>query len=105
MADKQGANRIAAYNILSTVVLNALSFLSSPIFSRMLGTQQYGIITIYSTWASFFLLLIGLQTTGTIGTAWANLPKEKHSAYASSVMALSGLSFFAMLALVFVLRG
>ncbi|MEG1012143.1 MAG: oligosaccharide flippase family protein [Ruthenibacterium sp.] len=105
MAGKQGVNRIAAYNILSTVVLNALSFLSSPIFSRMLGTQQYGIITIYSTWASFFLLLIGLQTTGTIGTAWANLPKEKHSAYASSVMALSGLSFFAMLALVFVLRG
>lgn len=95
-------NRIAAYNILSTIVLNALSFLTSPVFSRILGTEQFGTLSIYNTWASFFLLFIGLQTTGTLGTAWAHFPEEKRNGYASSALALSGLSFLAILMIVVV---
>ena len=46
----KNANRIIFLNILSTVIIQGLTFLSSPIFSRMLGTDNYGVVSLYNTW-------------------------------------------------------
>ena len=59
-------NRVAVFNILSTVLLNGISIITGPLFSRMLGTSGYGVLKIYNIWASVVAILFTLQTQGTL---------------------------------------
>ncbi len=93
MAQKPEINRIAAINIASAVLLNAISFFTSPIFSRILGTQQFGMVSVYNTWLSFATLFVGLQVTGILGTAKAHFKNNEFNKFASSALFLSFLSF------------
>ena len=49
---KKSWNKIAIINLVSTIVLQGIAFFSAPIFSRLLGTSNYGIISVYRTWVS-----------------------------------------------------
>ena len=64
-------NRVAFFNILSVVLLNGISIITGPLFSRMLGTSGYGVLKIYNIWASVVAILFTLQTQGTLVNAKA----------------------------------
>jgi len=53
-------NCIIFLNLLSTVLLRGIS---SPIFSRLLGTGGYGIVNTFSTCVGIFIILHGLSST------------------------------------------
>lgn len=82
-------NRIAFFNILSIVLLNGISLLTAPLFSRILGTSGYGVLKIYNVWASVVAILFTLQTQGTLVNARVEYPEEEQKRYQSSTMALS----------------
>lgn len=86
-------NKVAFFNILSTVLLKGISLFSAPIFSRMLGTNGYGIVSIYNTWVNVSAIALTLQTNGTLVNARVEYPEEEQHKYQSSVMFLS-LAFF-----------
>ncbi len=86
-------NRVAIFNILSIVLLNGISFLTAPLFSRLLGDSGYGIFKIYNIWASVVAILFTLQTHGTLVNARVEYPAEEQRRYQSSVMTLSVLVF------------
>ena len=82
-------NRIAFFNILSIVLLNGISLLTAPLFSRILGTSGYGVLKIYNVWASVAAILFTLQTQGTLVNARVEYPEEAQKRYQSATMALS----------------
>lgn len=82
-------NRIAFFNILSIVLLNGISLITAPLFSRILGTSGYGVLKIYNVWASVAAILFTLQTQGTLVNARVEYPEEEQKRYQSSTMALS----------------
>jgi len=86
-------NRIAILNILSTLLLRGISFFSGPLFSRLLGTGGYGVLTVYNTWVSVLAIACSLQTQGTLVNARVEFSEEEQPGYQSSVMSLSLLSF------------
>jgi len=86
-------NRVAVFNILSTVLLNGISFLTAPLFSSLLGTSGYGVLKIYNIWASVVAILFTLQTQGTLANARVEYPETDQKRYQSSVMSLSVLVF------------
>ena len=86
-------NRVALFNILSTVLLNGISIITGPLFSSMLGTSGYGVLKIYNIWASVAAILFTLQTQGTLVNARVEYPEADQKRYQSSVMALSLLMF------------
>ena len=86
-------NRVAMFNILSTVLLNGISIFTGPLFSRMLGTSGFGVLKIYNIWASVAAILLTLQTQGTLVNARVEYPEEEQKRYQSSVMAMSVLMF------------
>lgn len=86
-------NKVAFFNILSTVLLKGISLFSAPIFSRMLGTNGYGIVSIYNTWVNVSAIALTLQTNGTLVNARVEYPEDQQQKYQSSVMFLS-LAFF-----------
>ena len=96
-------NRVAFFNILSTVLLNGISIITGPLFSRLLGDSGYGTLRIYNVWVSVIAILFTLQTQGTLANARVEYPEEAQKRYQSSVMSLSLLVFLACSAAVLVL--
>ena len=86
-------NRVALFNIISTVLLNGISIISAPLFSQMLGTSGYGVLKIYNIWASVAAILFTLQTQGTLVNARVEYPETEQKRYQSSVMFMSVLMF------------
>ena len=86
-------NRVAVFNIMSTVLLNGISIITGPLFSQMLGTSGFGVLKIYNIWASVAAILFTLQTQGTLVNARVEYPEEEQNRYQSSVMAMSVLMF------------
>ena len=93
-------NRVALFNIMSTVLLNGISIITGPLFSSMLGTSGYGVLKIYNIWASVVAILFTLQTQGTLVNARVEYPEEEQKRYQSSVMAMSVVTFLACSAVI-----
>ena len=39
-------NKVAFFNILSTMLLRGISMFTAPLFSRLLGTEGYGVVSL-----------------------------------------------------------
>lgn len=88
-------NRIVFLNLLSTLLIQGINFIASPIFSRLLGTNNYGVVTVYNTWVSIFSAVLTLQAASTLGVARSNFTEEEQSGYQSSVLFLASAIYFA----------
>lgn len=66
---QKSVNKITFYNILSTVLLQGISLFTAPYFSRVLGNSNYGVVSIYTTWATLLSTVFGLQTQSTIAVS------------------------------------
>lgn len=86
-------NRVAFFNILSTLLLRGISIFTMPLFTRLLGDRGYGVTEIYNTWTAVFAIVFTLQTHATLVNARIEYPQEDQKRYQSSVMTLS-LVFF-----------
>lgn len=100
----KSANQLAFFNILGPLILNGVNFFTVPIFTRLLGTENYGIISLYSTWVQILTILMGMQTCSTISTARVHIDEKEHNAYYSSILSLSCLfsAIFTLLIVVFI---
>lgn len=95
-------NSLAFFNILSPIILNGISFFTIPIFSRALGTYNYGIVSLYMSWVQIFTIIVGLQTSGTIASSMTYYEGDEIHKYRSSVLALSTVSFLVTFFLVLI---
>lgn len=96
-------NRIAFFNILSTILLRGISIFTSPLFSRLLGTSGYGVVSAYNTWINVYAITGTMQTQNTLVNATVEYGEEEQIKYQSSVMFLSLLIFLCSSALVVIL--
>lgn len=86
-------NRVAFFNILSVVLLNGISLITAPLFSRILGDSGYGILKSYNVWASVAAILFTLQTYSTLVNARVEYSEEEQKGYQSATMTLSLVVF------------
>ena len=86
-------NRVAFFNIFSTVLLNGISIITGPLFSRLLGDSGYGALKIYNIWVSILTVVFTLQTQATLVNARVEYPEEEQKRYQSAAMGLSVLTF------------
>lgn len=77
---------------ISSFLQKAISFLTMPIFTRILTTEEYGVVTIYNSWESIFLLLVTLNVFyGAFNTAMMDFEKERDN-YSSGLVGFIALS-------------
>ena len=86
-------NRVAFFNIFSTVLLNGISIITGPLFSRLLGDSGYGALKIYNIWVSILTVVFTLQTQATLVNARVEFSEEEQKRYQSAAMGLSVLTF------------
>ena len=96
----KSVNTVAFFNILGPVILNGINFFTIPIFTRVLGTANYGLYTIYITWVNTFTIIVSLQVAGTVGTANVRIEDEERKQYYSSILSLVWFTFLAVLVIV-----
>ena len=66
---KKTPNRVVIINVLCTALLNGISMLMMPVYSYLLGTDNYGLASIYTTWSTIFSIIIGVQLASSIAVA------------------------------------
>lgn len=85
MKINRSVNSIAFLNIFSVVILQGIAFLSIPIFSRMLGTEQYGQYSVFNSWVTIVTCFMGLGMSFAIGTGKYHF-KEEYEKFKSCIL-------------------
>lgn len=88
-------NKIAILNFLSNILLRGISIFSAPVFSRLLGTSGYGIVSVYNIWTRILAVLLPMQSNLTIVNARVEFSEEEQEKYQSSILTMSLLGFAA----------
>lgn len=91
-------NNQAFFNILSTVILSGINFFTIPLFTRLLGAENYGLYSVFHSWVVILMCIMGLETRGAAGTARYRFPNE-YEGYTSSALFLGTLSSVAFILL------
>lgn len=94
----------AIWYTLGTFILKGVNFFTIPIFTTLLSTEEYGVITIYSTWSAIFAIIVGIGINSTVGSARANLDDEEYKEYLSSTLFLGTISFAIVSFIVLIFR-
>lgn len=89
----ESKNKIIILNMISTIILNGLIFVSGPIFSGILGTNNYGIVAVYLAWVQIASTVFSLQAGGTVALARGNFPIKSQRMYQSSVLCLASIAY------------
>ena len=98
-------NRVAFFNILSTVLLRGISIFTAPLFTRLLGSKGYGVTQVYNTWVGVIAIVFAVQTYGTLVNARTEYPEGEQLRYQSSAMTLSTLAYLVCSAVVLCFLG
>lgn len=61
-------NKTILYNISSTILLQGISFFTIPIFTRVLGTEQYGFFSVFNSWVLILTCIMGGGVGSALGT-------------------------------------
>lgn len=94
-------NRVTILNIASTFILSGISIFTSPLFSRLLGTDGYGIMSTYTVWMNAMAIIATLQTDATLIYAKVKYSEDEQRQYHSAVMTLSLVSCALVCLLIF----
>ncbi|MDF9824990.1 O-antigen/teichoic acid export membrane protein [Breznakia sp. PF5-3] len=83
---------------ISSILQRGIAFLTLPIFTRLLTTDQYGQYTIYNSWLGIVMIFTTLNLQyGSFNTAMSKFDKDRDT-YISSIQGLClVLSFFVFL--------
>ena len=103
--DKRGAGillKSSFWYLFSTVLLNGISFLVTPFFTRMMSLDEYGQYNNYSSWEAIFSIFITFNLSVTILSAYGDYKANMRDYYFSMCVFMLGLSsVFAVIAVVF----
>ena len=86
---------------VGNIFYKAMSLLLLPIFTRLLSTSSYGIVSTYNSWVTILTIVIGMQLYLTLRSACTDYKKDLHS-YISTLdsitliaaMVMMGIAFF-----------
>ena len=99
MESKQKSEHVALkagiWYLVSNIVVKAISVITTPIFTRLMSTVEYGTVQTFTSWHTLLLPVFTLSLTYSIGRAKLDFPNRLDE-YIGSMLALSGLSSLAL---------
>lgn len=86
--NKGVALKAGVWYVISSILVRMISVITTPIFTRLLSTEEYGIVSTFSSWYSMFLIIYTLNLNISIGRAKLDYP-DKLEDYIGSMQLLS----------------
>lgn len=82
------AKKATFWITLSSFILRGISFITVPIFTRLLTTSEYGSFSVYQSWESIFVYIVTFGVAyGGFNNGMIRYPEDREG-YTSSVMGL-----------------
>lgn len=96
------ALKAGAFYIFGQLLIRGITFLTTPVYTRLLSTAQYGEIRVYESWLLIMVPIMSLCLWRSVDRAKYDMGEE-YNAYVSSVQTLSYISIlgFFILAMIF----
>lgn len=90
---------------LSSFILKGISFLTTPIFTRILDPSHYGVVATYNSWVTILevFALLGLTSAGVFNVG-LNDYKDRRSQYISSLLTLCNMVTILVFAVIFSIK-
>ena len=97
------ALKAGAWYVVSSILVRAISIITTPIFTRIMTTEEYGTVSTFTSWYSLLLTFCTLNLTFSIGRAKLDY-KDKLDDYIGSMQLLSAVVtfIFTLAALIFI---
>lgn len=89
----ESISKSVVWQLVGKFTLQGIAFFTTPVFTRILTPDDYGTISLYTSWTSILMVILSLQTYGSIQTARIKFPKEEMHRYLSSIMTLSLIAY------------
>lgn len=87
--DASDAVKASFWFVVSNVLQKGISLLTTPIFTRILTTEQYGVYSVYQSWYSIVLVFATLNLyAGVYNNGLTKWPERKYE-FTSSLLGLS----------------
>ncbi len=101
--DSGVALKAGVWYVVSSILVRAISIITTPIFTRLMTTEEYGNVSTFTSWYSLLLTFCTLNLTYSIGRAKLDY-KHKLDDYIGSMQLLSAIVtfLFAFVALIFI---
>lgn len=94
--------KVGIWYLVGNAFNSAISFLTIPIFTRLLTPSDYGIVGTYLSWVGIVTLFVGLSLGSSIRIAYVDF-KNDLERYMSSVLFLSFLNFIILSFLILII--
>lgn len=88
-----GLSTRAFWYMAGRLILQGITLISAPIFTRMLSAGDYGKITVYLTWINILSSIGGLQTNNPMNNARVDFDERGFKAFQSNALMISTISF------------
>lgn len=84
--------------MICSVIQKSISIITTPIFTRLMTTEQYGQYTVYNSWLQIFVLITTLRLNyGVFNKGMSKFGEESRNQYTSSMQFLTtGLTTIAL---------
>ncbi len=86
----KSVNKTLLLNICSTILLQGITLFTAPVFTRLLGAEQYGIYSVFNAWVSVFTCIMGFNVGSALGTGLYQF-KNTYLSFRSSILLLGTL--------------
>lgn len=96
-------NIITILNITSTFILQGIAFITTPIFTRLLGTSQFGIYSLYNSWVLILTCVMGFSMHSSIGTGMYTYKKD-YTLFRNSILFSSTVICLVEILILFIFR-
>ncbi len=94
----------SAINVGISIFDKAIAFISIPIFTRLMSTDDYGMYSTYMAWVSIIEHIIGLSMEYSFRTAYYDYG-DKYEEYGSAIFSLSTLIAGGLIGIALILCG
>ena len=91
--------------VVSSFLLKGISFITTPVFTRLIDTEQYGIIAEFNSWQTVLevFALLGLTSAGVFNVG-LNDYKDRRSQYMSLALTVCNISTLIVFAVIMFLK-
>ena len=93
------AAKASFWFVVSNVALKGMSFITTPIFTRLMAVEDYGATSVFATWEGVINVFATLALSGGVFNVAQVKFKDDIPAYTSSMMTLSFISSFVVYSL------
>lgn len=75
--------------MICSVLQKGISVITTPIFTRLLTTEEYGLYSVYVSWESIFIIFVSLRLDYTVFNKGMSKYKENRKGYVASMQIIT----------------